>query len=160
MQDEQYKEGAGKLTYVHSVKLLRNAGDLPSVQTGHRRGAECQEQERQGNKSEEDSENMTQLQRRQHTGIWKSHYILLLSKCILKYGCNSAKFHSATDNVSVKVTYQYNGCTKQNKHDQYRISNILFFFILKPLYFYRHLFCSGPSTKEKIFIEYISNYAQ
>jgi hypothetical protein len=37
MQDEQYKKRAGKLTFVHSVKLLRNAGDLPCVQTGHRR---------------------------------------------------------------------------------------------------------------------------
>jgi hypothetical protein len=55
---------AGKLTYVHNVKLLRNAGDLPSVQTGHRRGTQCQEQEWQGNKSEEDPENTTQVQRR------------------------------------------------------------------------------------------------
>jgi hypothetical protein len=74
MQDEQYKKRAGKLTYVHSVKLLRNTGDLPSVQTGHRRGAKCQEQEMQGNKSKEDSENTTQLQSRRHAGIWKSHY--------------------------------------------------------------------------------------
>jgi hypothetical protein len=117
MQDEQYKKRAGKLTYVHSVKLLRNAGDLPPIKTRHRRGAESQEQERQGNKSEEASENTTQLQCRRHTWIWKSHYILLLSECILKDGCNSIKFNSATNNISVKVTYQYKGCTKQNKHD-------------------------------------------
>jgi hypothetical protein len=91
--------------------------DLPFVKIGHRQGAECQEQERQGNRSEEDSENTTQLQGRRHAGIWKSHYILLLSECTLTYGCNSIKFNSATDNISVKVTYQYNGCTKQNKHD-------------------------------------------
>jgi hypothetical protein len=66
MQDEQFKKRAGKLTYVHNVKLSRNAGDLPSVHTGHHRGRECQEQERQRNKSEEDSENTTQLQRRRH----------------------------------------------------------------------------------------------
>jgi hypothetical protein len=66
MQDEQFKKTAGKLTYVHNVKLLRNVGDLPSVQTGHRRGTECHEQEGQGNKGEEDSENTTQLQRRRH----------------------------------------------------------------------------------------------
>jgi hypothetical protein len=54
MQDEQYKKRAGKLSYVLNVKLLRNAGDLPSVQTGHRQGTEWQEQERQENKSEED----------------------------------------------------------------------------------------------------------
>jgi hypothetical protein len=59
MQDEQDKKKADKLTYVHNVELLRNAGDLPSVQTRHRRGAVCQEQERQGNDSEEDSENTT-----------------------------------------------------------------------------------------------------
>jgi hypothetical protein len=66
MQDEQFKKRAVKLTYVHNVKLLRNAGDLPSVQTRHHRVTECQEQERQGNTSEEDSENTTQLQRRRH----------------------------------------------------------------------------------------------
>jgi hypothetical protein len=66
MQDEQYKKRAGKLTYIHNVKLLRNAGDLPSVQTGHRRGAQRQEQERPGNKSEEGSENTTRLQRTRH----------------------------------------------------------------------------------------------
>jgi hypothetical protein len=35
MQDEQYKKRAGKLIYVHNVKLSRNAGDLPSVQIEH-----------------------------------------------------------------------------------------------------------------------------
>jgi hypothetical protein len=70
----------------------------------------------------------------------KNHYVLLLSECILTYGCNSTKFNSATANISVRVTYQYNGCTKQNKHDYYSISNILFFFLLEPSYFYRHLF--------------------
>jgi hypothetical protein len=46
VQDEQYPKRAGKLTYVHNVKFLRNAGDLPSVQTGHHRGAERQEKKR------------------------------------------------------------------------------------------------------------------
>jgi hypothetical protein len=48
------KRRPGKLTYVHNVKLLTNAGDLPPVQIGHRWRKECQEQERQGNKSEAD----------------------------------------------------------------------------------------------------------
>jgi hypothetical protein len=62
------------------------------------------------------TENTTQLQRRRHVGISKNHYILF-SECILKYGCNSIKFNSATDTISVKVTSQNNGYTKQNKHD-------------------------------------------
>jgi hypothetical protein len=101
MPDEQYKKRAGKLTYVHNVRLLRNAGDLPSVQPGHRRGTVCQEQEEPENKSEEDFENTTQLLCRRHEGIWKNHHILLLSEYILKYGCNSIKCNSAADNTSV-----------------------------------------------------------
>jgi hypothetical protein len=102
-----------------------------------------------------------QLQRRRHAGISKNHYILLLSESILKFGCNSIKFNSAIDNISVKVTYQYNGCTEKVNMISavYRIfsssssSNRRTFTDIS-------LFCSGPSRKEKIFIQHISNYAE
>jgi hypothetical protein len=58
------------------------------------------------------TENTTQLQRRRHTGIWKSHYILLLSECSFKYGCNSIKCNSATDNTGYR---QKNGAVSINK---------------------------------------------
>jgi hypothetical protein len=47
----------------------------------------------------------------------KNHYLLLLSACILKYGCNLIKFNNATDNIGVNIIYQYNGCNKRNKPD-------------------------------------------
>jgi hypothetical protein len=46
----------------------------------------------------------------------KNHY-LRLSERIFKYSCNLIKFNTAFDNIGVNVTYQYNGCSKRNKHD-------------------------------------------
>jgi hypothetical protein len=60
-------------------------------------------------------------------------------------------FIAQTININVKVTYQYNGSTKQKKHNYYSMSNILFsFFHLDTLYFYRHLFILlRPIEKDK-----------
>jgi hypothetical protein len=54
------------------------------------------------------------------------------------HGCISIKYNTATTEYKCKLKYQYNGFTRQNKHDNYRISNV--FFFLDALLFYVHSF--------------------
>jgi hypothetical protein len=66
MQDEKFKDRMGKSTYVHSVKLLRNAGDLAVHLNRTSPGSTVSRTRKaKGNKSEEDSENDAATRQRQ-----------------------------------------------------------------------------------------------